>query len=136
MTEHKHRLRGQRRPRQVLLERTDEARCRARQEILPRHHRLDFQVDADGQWRHLLGAPILGGKPVAGIFNTDSPEFEGVPDGWMSYLAVDDVDARTAKAIKAGANLMRPIFDVPNVGRIAILSEPGGAGIGWMTPVA
>jgi predicted enzyme related to lactoylglutathione lyase len=29
---------------------------------------------------------------------------------------------------------MRPIFDIPNVGRIAILKEPGGAGIGWMTP--
>ena len=45
-----------------------------------------------------------------------------------------DVDARVAKAVKAGAKLMRPIFDVPNVGRIAILTEPGGAGIGWMTP--
>jgi predicted enzyme related to lactoylglutathione lyase len=31
---------------------------------------------------------------------------------------------------------MRPIFDVPGVGRIAILTEPGGAGIGWMTPAA
>jgi len=29
---------------------------------------------------------------------------------------------------------MRPIFDVPGVGRIAILTEPGGAGIGWITP--
>ena len=79
---------------------------------------------------------IQGGKPVAGIFNIATREFEGVPVGWMSYLAVDDVDARTAKAVKAGAQLMRPIFDVPNVGRIAILREPGGAGIGWMTPVA
>jgi predicted enzyme related to lactoylglutathione lyase len=52
----------------------------------------------------------------------------------MSYLAVDDVDARVKKAQGAGAKLMRPIFDVPGVGRIAILSEPGGAGIGWMTP--
>ena len=30
----------------------------------------------------------------------------------------------------------RPAFDVPGVGRIAILLEPGGAGVGWMTPVA
>jgi uncharacterized protein len=29
---------------------------------------------------------------------------------------------------------MKPIFDVPGVGRIAILLEPGGAGVGWMTP--
>ena len=25
-------------------------------------------------------------------------------------------------------------FDVPNVGRIGILQQPGGAGIAWMTP--
>jgi uncharacterized protein len=78
---------------------------------------------------------ISGGKPVAGIFSLTSPAYDDVPESWMSYLAVDDVDARVAKAIKAGAKLMKPIFDVPNVGRIAILMEPGGAGIGWMTPL-
>ena len=77
---------------------------------------------------------VMDGQPVAGIFPTDRPGFEGVPEGWMSYLAVDDVDMRTEKAVAAGATLMRPIFDVPNVGRIAILTEPGGAGVGWMTP--
>jgi predicted enzyme related to lactoylglutathione lyase len=77
---------------------------------------------------------IQDGKPVAGIFPTNRPEFTGVPDGWMSYLAVDDIDARAKKAEAAGAKLMRPIFDVPNVGRIAILTEPGGAGVGWITP--
>ena len=74
------------------------------------------------------------GKPVAGIFPLDAPEFDGVPESWMSYLAVDDVDARVAKALKAGARLIKPAFDVPGVGRIAILMEPGGAGVGWMTP--
>jgi uncharacterized protein len=29
---------------------------------------------------------------------------------------------------------MKEPFDVPGVGRIAMLTEPGGAGIGWMTP--
>jgi hypothetical protein len=76
----------------------------------------------------------LGDKPVGGIFPLASPQFDGVPESWMSYLAVDDVDARVRKATAAGATLMRPIFDVPGVGRIAILREPGGAGIGWITP--
>jgi uncharacterized protein len=75
------------------------------------------------------------GRPVAGIFPLDAPEFDGVPEGWMAYLAVDDVDRRVEKAVNAGAKLMMPIFDVPGVGRIAILREPGGAGVGWMTPV-
>jgi predicted enzyme related to lactoylglutathione lyase len=77
---------------------------------------------------------MLNGKSVAGIFSLVSPGYDGVPESWMSYLAVDDVDARVAKALKAGAQLMKAIFDVPNVGRIAILREPGGAGVGWMTP--
>jgi uncharacterized protein len=77
---------------------------------------------------------VQDGKPAAGIFPLDAPEYDGVPESWMSYLAVDNVDKRVEKAIAAGGKLMRPIFDVPNVGRIAILTEPGGAGIGWMTP--
>jgi len=77
---------------------------------------------------------MVDGKPVAGIFSIDAPDFDGVSEAWMSYLAVDDVDARVKKAVDAGAKLMKPIFDVPKVGRIAILTEPGGAGVGWMTP--
>lgn len=77
---------------------------------------------------------MMDTQPVAGMFELASPGFDAVPEGWMSYLSVDNVDARVEKAIGAGAQLMRPIFDVPDVGRIAILREPGGAGIGWMTP--
>ena len=77
---------------------------------------------------------LINDRPVAGLFPTDRPEFNQMPETWMSYIAVDDVDARVKKATAAGAKLMREIFDVPNVGRIAILTEPGGAGIGWMTP--
>ena len=76
----------------------------------------------------------IDGEQVAGLFPTDRPEFANVPVAWMPYLAVDDVDARVEKAVAAGAKLMRPIFDVPGVGRIAILTEPGGAGVGWITP--
>lgn len=94
---------------------------------------------------HFDSMPMVGGgtywvatqdgKPIAGMFSLNAPGYEGVPESWMSYLAVDDVDARVAKATKAGAKLMKPIFDVPNVGRIAILTQPGGAGVGWMTPL-
>jgi predicted enzyme related to lactoylglutathione lyase len=78
---------------------------------------------------------MVGDKPVGGIFPLNKPEFAGMPDAWMSYLAVDDVDARVKKAVAAGGAVMREPFDVPGVGRIAILREPGGAGVGWMTPV-
>jgi uncharacterized protein len=76
----------------------------------------------------------MGEEPVAGIFDIRGSEYDGVAEGWMPYIAVDDVDARVKKATKAGAKVMKPAFDVPGVGRIVILKEPGGAGIGWMTP--
>jgi predicted enzyme related to lactoylglutathione lyase len=79
---------------------------------------------------------MSGGRPVAGMFQLTSPRFDGVPESWIPFLAVDDVDARVGKALEAGAELVMPIFDVPEVGRIAMLREPGGAGIGWMTPVS
>jgi len=84
---------------------------------------------------HAYWVATLGGKPVAGLFPLLSPMFDGVPESWMSFLAVDDVDARVARAIKAGAKLVMPIFDVPGVGRIAMLMEPSGAGVGWITPI-
>ena len=73
-------------------------------------------------------------QPVGGIFDISGPEYKGVPDGWMPYIAVDDVDARVKKAVAAGARVMKPAFELPGVGRIVILMEPGGAGIGWITP--
>lgn len=77
-----------------------------------------------------------GDTVAGGMFQLTKPLFEGVPEGWMAYIAVDDIDARVAKATTAGAALMRPPFDIPGVGRIAIMREPGGAGIGWMTPAS
>ena len=40
----------------------------------------------------------MGGDYVGGLFPLTSPQFDGVPESWMSYLAVDDVDARVKKA--------------------------------------
>jgi len=73
-------------------------------------------------------------QPVAGIFDISGPGYEEVDEGWMPYIAVDNVDQRLKKAVKAGATVMKEPFDVPGVGRIAMLVEPGGAGVGWMTP--
>ncbi len=74
--------------------------------------------------------------PAVGIFPMSGPAFDGVPENWMSYLAVDDVDRRLEKAKAAGAEVVREPFDVPNIGRIAVVREPGGAVIGWMTPAS
>lgn len=77
-----------------------------------------------------------GDVPVAGIMSMMAPIPAGTPPHWFSYLAVDDIDARLQKATMAGATIMREPFDVPGVGRIAILADPTGAVVGWMTPAA
>ncbi len=76
----------------------------------------------------------MADQPVAGMFDISGAEFAGMPEQWMTYIAVDDVDTRAKRAVAAGATIMKPAFDVPGVGRIVILREPGGAGVGWMTP--
>ena len=73
-------------------------------------------------------------QPVGGIFAMDGPQFDGVPEHWLGYLHVDDIDAAVEKAKANGATIARPPFDVPSVGRIAMIQEPGGAMIGWITP--
>ena len=75
-----------------------------------------------------------GDKPVGGLFEMIGADFANVPTHWFAYIEVDDVDRRVAAATKAGAKLQRPIFDVPGVGRIAIIQDPTGAHVGWMTP--
>ena len=78
----------------------------------------------------------MGDKSVGGLFPMTGPDFEDMPEQWMSYVAVDDVDACMKKATTAGATVCKEPFDVPGVGRIVILKEPGGAMVGWITPVS
>ena len=77
-----------------------------------------------------------GDKPVGGIFDTRTIKGREIPEHWLPYIAVDDIDSRCKKAVKGGAVVMREPFDVPEVGRIAILKEPGGAVVGWITPAS
>lgn len=57
----------------------------------------------------------------------------GVPPHWMSYIAVDDVDARTAQVAGLGGRVMREPFDIPDVGRMSVIADPAGAVVCLMT---
>ena len=76
-----------------------------------------------------------GDKAVGCIFEMKGAEFEGMPSHWFAYIAVDDVDARIAEAVKLGAKIRRGPWDIPEVGRVAIVQDPTGAAAGWITPV-
>ncbi|MDT8853965.1 VOC family protein [Paracoccaceae bacterium Fryx2] len=76
------------------------------------------------------------GRPVAGIMDmTDLPGMDELPPHWFTYIAVDDVEAAVAATLAAGGAVIKDVFSVPEVGRIAIISDPTGAALGIMTPV-
>jgi predicted enzyme related to lactoylglutathione lyase len=73
------------------------------------------------------------GKMVGGIMsNAMMPP--GTPSYWFAYIEVDDVDTRVKSVAANGGKVVREPFDIPDVGRIAIISDATGAMIGWMTP--
>ena len=76
----------------------------------------------------------VDGQPVAGIAPLAMTNDEDLPTHWMTYLAVADIDAVVAKAETGGGKIVTPPFDVPGVGRIAVMTDPSGARIGMMTP--
>lgn len=77
----------------------------------------------------------IGDKMVGGIFPmTPGPMFDGIPENWFSYIAVDDLDKRLALLKAEGGTVMREPWDIPGVGRMAIIAIPGGAAQGWIVP--
>ena len=52
---------------------------------------------------------------------------EGHPAFWGVYLAVDDVDAATAKVEAAGGKVEAGPFDVNDNGRMSAIQDPTGA---------
>jgi predicted enzyme related to lactoylglutathione lyase len=76
------------------------------------------------------------GPPAGGMFKMPAEGKKKMPDQWVPYIAVDDVDAAAAKVKKLGGKVMKPPFDVEGVGRICVIADPGGAGLALITPAA
>ena len=75
-----------------------------------------------------------GGQQVGGMFKMEGEMFAGTAENWFTYIAVDDLDKRLKKLKEAGGEVKREPWDVPGVGRIAIVADAGGATQGWMVP--
>lgn len=52
------------------------------------------------------------------------------PTAWTAYVGVDDVKKTIAKAQKAGATIVVPFMEVPNMGYLGVFVDPQGAAIG------
>jgi predicted enzyme related to lactoylglutathione lyase len=78
---------------------------------------------------------MMDGQPVAGMVEvTDEDRIAGLPDCWFPYISVDDIDVRLERAAEAEGSVERPAFDIPGIGRIAIVRDRAGSAVGWITP--
>ncbi len=64
---------------------------------------------------------------VGGMMQLDEQMLSGgAKPGWLGYFGVDDVDASVAAIAAAGGQVHRPAFDIPGIGRIAMVTDPQG----------
>ncbi|MBO6639471.1 MAG: VOC family protein [Roseitalea sp.] len=84
---------------------------------------------------HTYWIILSDGRPVGGVMHLEASYAPADGDRWMTYIHVDDLDAAVDAARRKGATIMRPPWAVPGVGTVCILRQPGGAMVGWVTPV-
>ncbi len=66
-----------------------------------------------------------GDKDVGGL--VAPPADRDVPANWLTYITVDDVDAVAARVPSLGGSIVMAPYDVPSIGRVAIVADPQGA---------
>ncbi|WP_306589724.1 VOC family protein [Geothrix sp. 21YS21S-4] len=76
-----------------------------------------------------------GEELMGGLMAISGPEWEGVPNHWMPYVAVADVDARAAAVPTLGGSGCVPPTDIPDVGRFAVVGDPTGGVISLLQPL-
>jgi predicted enzyme related to lactoylglutathione lyase len=89
---------------------------------------LEFDMGEMGTY-HML---TRHGQGVAGVIQ---PQQAGIPAHWATYISVDDVDARVEKCRQFGATLIGGPFDVPTIGRMALIADPQGATVWIFKPM-
>ncbi len=77
-----------------------------------------------------------GDRGMGGLMElpAEAREAGGKP-GWIGYIHVADTDAAASDIAAAGGTIHRPPDDIPNVGRFAVVADPGGAAFALLTPL-
>lgn len=67
------------------------------------------------------------GKTVAGLMPRMDPS---QPTAWTTYLATSDLDTTVGKVREAGGQVLMDAADVGDMGRMAVMMDPGGTSTG------
>jgi predicted enzyme related to lactoylglutathione lyase len=73
-----------------------------------------------------------GGVPVAGLMK--KPADMNMPPFWAMYVAVPKLEDAVAHITRLGGRELSPVIDVPDVGRMQMMSDPQGAAFYIMQP--
>ena len=76
------------------------------------------------------------GKFAGGAMQlTEEMKQHGGRPTWLGYILVPDVDASVASIQQQGGQIHMPAFDIPGVGRVAMVTDPQGAPFYIMKPL-
>jgi uncharacterized protein len=59
----------------------------------------------------------------------------GARPGWFGYVGVPDTDDAAKHIVEAGGSIHKSPENIPNVGRFAVVADPGGAAFMLLTPL-
>ncbi len=82
--------------------------------------------NADFEYRHFEDGR---GHDVGGMYELNPEMFGGhaPPPHFITYIAVDDVDETAKEITEHGGTIKREPMDIPNTGRMAVVTDPAGA---------
>ncbi|HEV2747350.1 MAG TPA: VOC family protein [Allosphingosinicella sp.] len=77
-----------------------------------------------------------GGRGMGGLMQLTQTMFDGgARPGWVGYIGVADTDAKAQEIAAAGGRILMQPGDIPDVGRFAMVADPGGAAFYLLTPL-
>jgi len=85
----------------------------------------DATQDAGGHYTEFQ----VAGRSIGGMLQIPEMQRGQIPDHWLPYAIVADCDQAAATAVRRGGKVIAPPHDIENVGRFAVLQDPGGAHI-------
>ena len=98
---------------------------------------VGWNIDAQSNFPN--GYRMIGrsdGKSAGGVLPlTDEMQQHGARPTWLAYIHVADVDGAVRSIEQAGGKTFMPPFDIPNVGRVAMVADPQGAPFYVMQPI-
>ena len=97
---------------------------------------VGWNIEAQSQFPN--GYRMIGrsdGKMAGGLLPlNDEMQQHGARPTWLGYIHVPDVDASVAAIERAGGKTYMPAFDIPNIGRVAMVADASGAPFYIMKP--